>query len=148
MPVTLPYIFDILLIQGVLTLRYDNQGINVKYIRNFYPKADKWYFLSQVFRIVLIFPHISDYLINNRKCIQISIQSRMNSLRYENVINRLFKKLQGGCSFFLLSRHNAFWNGGKKSMKVRRRGDTEQCFYPWNGAACELMCIHSENKML
>lgn len=40
MPVTLPYIFDILLIQGVLTLRYDNQGINVKYIRNFYPKAD------------------------------------------------------------------------------------------------------------
>lgn len=48
MPVTLPYIFDILLIQGVLTLRYDNQGINVKYIRNFYPKADtsKWYFLS------------------------------------------------------------------------------------------------------
>lgn len=46
MPVTLPYIFDILLIQGVLTLRYDNQGINVKYIRNFYPKAYKWYFLS------------------------------------------------------------------------------------------------------
>lgn len=104
MLVTLPYIFDILLIQGVLTLRYDNQGINVKYIRNFYPKADtsKWYFLSQVFRIVLIFPHISDYLINNRKCIQISIQSRMNSLRYENVINRLFKKLQGGCSFFFV----------------------------------------------
>lgn len=38
MLVTLPYIFDILLIQGVLTLRYDNQGINVKYIRNLIQK--------------------------------------------------------------------------------------------------------------
>lgn len=45
-PVTLPCIFDILLIKGVLTLRYDNQRINVKYIWYFlYPKADKWYFL-------------------------------------------------------------------------------------------------------
>lgn len=33
MPVTLPYIFDILLIKGVLTLRYDNQGINVKFFQ-------------------------------------------------------------------------------------------------------------------
>lgn len=46
-PVTLPCIFDILLIKGVLTLRYDNQRINVKYIWYFffYPKVDKWYFL-------------------------------------------------------------------------------------------------------
>lgn len=33
MPVTLPYIFDILLIKGGLTLRYDNQGINVKFFQ-------------------------------------------------------------------------------------------------------------------
>lgn len=100
----------------------------------FNPKADKCHFLSWVFLIV----------------IQISIQSRMNSLWYEKCyqLTSKQKSCERGCSFFMLSRHNAFWNGGKKSMKVRRRGDTEECFYPWNGAACELVCIHSENKTL
>lgn len=80
------------------------------------------------------------YLINKMNCIQISIQSRMNSLWYEKCYQSTSKQksCERGCSFFMLSRHNAFWNGGKKSMKVRRRGDTEECFYPWNGAACEI----------
>lgn len=70
-PVTLPCIFDILLIKGVLTLRYDNQRINVKYI---------WYFFIQkqingIFYVryfVLFFSlHLSDYLIDDMKCIQL-----------------------------------------------------------------------------
>lgn len=113
----------------------------------FNPKADKCHFLSWVF-LFGFSPFL--YLINKMKCIQISIQSRMNSLWYEKCYQSTSKQksCERGCSFFMLSRHNAFWNGGKKSMKVRRRGDTEECFYPWNGAACELMCIHSENKTL
>lgn len=113
----------------------------------YYPKANKCHFLSWVFLIVFS-PFL--YLINKMKCIQISIQSRMNSLWYEKCYQSTPKQksCERGYSFFMLSRHNAFWNGGKKSMKVRRRGDTEECFYPWNGAACELMCIHSENKTL
>lgn len=113
----------------------------------FNPKADKCHFLSWVF-LFGFSPFL--YLINKMKCIQISIQSRMNSLWYEKCYQSTSKQksCERGCSFFMLSRHNAFWNGGKKSMKVRRRGDTEECFYPWNGAACELVCIHSENKTL
>lgn len=118
-------------------------------IKNFFfnPKADKCHFLSWVF-LFGFSPFL--YLINKMKCIQISIQSRMNSLWYEKCYQSTSKQksCERGCSFFMLSRHNAFWNGGKKSMKVRRRGDTEECFYPWNGAACELVCIHSENKTL
>lgn len=68
----------------------------------------------------------------------------------KNVINRLQnKKVARGVVLF--SCYHGTMHFGmeeKKSMKVRRRGDTEECFYPWNGAACELMCIHSENKTL
>lgn len=125
----------------------DMKCIQIQTVFFFYPKADKCHFLSWVFLIV--FPPFL-YLINKMKCIQISIQSRMNSLWYEKCYQSTSKQksCEKGCSFFMLSRHNAFWNGGKKSMKVRRRGDTEECFYPWNGAACELVCIHSENKTL
>lgn len=71
-PVTLPCIFDILLIKGVLTLRYDNQRINVKYIWYFFfiQKQINGIFYVRYF-VLFFFLHLSDYLIDDMKCIQI-----------------------------------------------------------------------------
>lgn len=71
-PVTLPCIFDILLIKGVLTLRYDNQRINVKYIWYFFFIQKQINGIFYVRYFVLFFSlHLSDYLIDDMKCIQI-----------------------------------------------------------------------------
>lgn len=93
----------------------------------FNPKADKCHFLSWVFLIV--FPPFL-YLINKMKCIQISIQSRMNSLWYEKCYQSTSKQksCEKGCSFFMLSRHNAFWNGGKNQWKFAA-GETRRSVF-------------------
>lgn len=87
----------------------------------FNPKADKCHFLSWVF-LFGFSPFL--YLINKMKCIQISIQSRMNSLWYEKCYQSTSKQksCERGCSFFMLSRHNAFWNGGKKINESSPQG--------------------------
>lgn len=71
-PVTLPCIFDILLIKGVLTLRYDNQRINVKYIWYFFFIQKQINGIFYVRYFVLFFSlHLSDYLIDDMICIQL-----------------------------------------------------------------------------
>lgn len=63
------------------------------------PKADKCHFLSWVF-LFGFSPFL--YLINKMKCIQISIQSRMNSLWYEKCYQSTSKQksCERGCFFF------------------------------------------------